>query len=411
MNKEGQRELGIGCPTKEFVWSDPILVATNFAGDLGQRLGIVKKNEVVDANRFNRLLQGSLVISSTMWNEQGEPVTPWKVALESLQTEGKISPRMRKVDQFSRDQLRVVEQTIGDLGDEGIKDILSQERTLYLASRLELAGEPLAVFSKAMTERVGELLERAEEKIRPLGEYLKNNPQVRKTILATGSVATALLLISSLAPENVVASSPNAGGRITTETHIVQPGENLSKLADFYGVTIDAILRANPGITDPNFIRVSQMLIIPSASTSGEPKPETQFHPFVDRANNYIYTVQPGNTLGEIAKRYNTTVRRIAFVNGLTNPNLIRPGQKLRIPDIVVGFSCVVEDYATPDCQGEKVSTRVMYEPYDTTRCITDHDDDAELINSSHSISCNECPTGVNTKGQCLTGLEKVPKK
>ena len=38
-----------------------------------------------------------------------------------------------------------------------------------------------------------------------------------------------------------------------------------------------------------------------------------------------------GDTLGKIAARYKTTVAAIASANGITNVNLIRIGQKLKI--------------------------------------------------------------------------------
>lgn len=43
------------------------------------------------------------------------------------------------------------------------------------------------------------------------------------------------------------------------------------------------------------------------------------------------YTVKNGDTLESIAKKYNTTVALIMFINGLTNQN-IKAGQKLKIP-------------------------------------------------------------------------------
>lgn len=47
-------------------------------------------------------------------------------------------------------------------------------------------------------------------------------------------------------------------------------------------------------------------------------------------AANY-YTVQAGDTLGKIAKQYNTSVQKIAKDNLLSNPDEIRIGQKLRV--------------------------------------------------------------------------------
>lgn len=43
------------------------------------------------------------------------------------------------------------------------------------------------------------------------------------------------------------------------------------------------------------------------------------------------YTVKAGDTLGVIAKRYDTTVAKLAKANSISNPNLIRVGQKIKL--------------------------------------------------------------------------------
>ena len=45
------------------------------------------------------------------------------------------------------------------------------------------------------------------------------------------------------------------------------------------------------------------------------------------------YTVQKGDTLSAIAKKYNTTVEALVASNGIKNKNLIRAGQVLQIPE------------------------------------------------------------------------------
>ncbi len=44
------------------------------------------------------------------------------------------------------------------------------------------------------------------------------------------------------------------------------------------------------------------------------------------------YTVQPGDMLARIARNHGTTTGRLAKLNGITDPSLIRVGQKLRLP-------------------------------------------------------------------------------
>ncbi|MCX8045266.1 MAG: LysM peptidoglycan-binding domain-containing protein [Anoxybacillus gonensis] len=44
-----------------------------------------------------------------------------------------------------------------------------------------------------------------------------------------------------------------------------------------------------------------------------------------------VYVVQKGDTLSKIAQKYNTTIASLQKLNGISNPNLIRVGQKLRV--------------------------------------------------------------------------------
>ena len=51
-------------------------------------------------------------------------------------------------------------------------------------------------------------------------------------------------------------------------------------------------------------------------------------------AANYsavYYTVQKGDTLWGIAQKYGTTYQEIARLSGISNPNLIYPGQRVRV--------------------------------------------------------------------------------
>lgn len=102
------------------------------------------------------------------------------------------------------------------------------------------------------------------------------------------------------------------------ETHVVQPGENLYRIALEYDMTYTALAAAN-GIINPDLIYVGQELTIPS-EVPAEPTGEG------------THVVQPGENLFRIALRYGLTVEDIAVANNISNVNLIYPGQELRIP-------------------------------------------------------------------------------
>jgi LysM repeat protein len=44
------------------------------------------------------------------------------------------------------------------------------------------------------------------------------------------------------------------------------------------------------------------------------------------------YTVRPGERVADVAAFFGTTVETIVALNGLTNPNLVVPGQRLLVP-------------------------------------------------------------------------------
>lgn len=97
--------------------------------------------------------------------------------------------------------------------------------------------------------------------------------------------------------------------------YIVQSGDTLSGIAAKYDTTVAALVKTND-IENPNLIFPGQKIVIPMDS---QPIKET------------IYVVKSGDTLSEIAEKYNTTVTQLARRNKIANPNLIYPGQKLII--------------------------------------------------------------------------------
>ena len=46
---------------------------------------------------------------------------------------------------------------------------------------------------------------------------------------------------------------------------------------------------------------------------------------------NNFYTVKSGDTLSGIARRFGVSVRYLVNLNGISNPNLIYPGQIIKL--------------------------------------------------------------------------------
>lgn len=113
-------------------------------------------------------------------------------------------------------------------------------------------------------------------------------------------------------------------GSINTETlyYTVQSGDTLWRIARQYGTTVQEIVAINQ-IENPNLIYPGQTLKIITNSTV----PGTE----IRKTGSIIYIVQSGNTLSGIAEKYGVTVGQIVEMNDIENPNLIYPGEKIRI--------------------------------------------------------------------------------
>jgi LysM repeat protein len=101
------------------------------------------------------------------------------------------------------------------------------------------------------------------------------------------------------------------------ETYTVKPGDTLYGISNQFGVTVTELAELN-GIQGSN-LPVGTVLKIPNKSG-------------VNPNNMFMYTVENGDTLYSIARKYNTTVNDIINLNYLKSNNL-SVGQVIRIPE------------------------------------------------------------------------------
>ena len=103
----------------------------------------------------------------------------------------------------------------------------------------------------------------------------------------------------------------------TTQTYTVKRGDTLYGISNQFGVSAKDLSNYN-NLTTTN-LQIGQILKIPNVSGTNP-------------GGLFTYTVQKGDSLYNIARRYETTVDEIMKLNNLSSINLYI-GQQLRIPE------------------------------------------------------------------------------
>lgn len=117
--------------------------------------------------------------------------------------------------------------------------------------------------------------------------------------------------------------------RTPAREHQVQRGESLSQIAADNGISLGALLQANR-IANPNAVYPGQLLLIPSPVENSATGRRIQIRP--PRNGYFYYTVQPGDTMSEIAKSPNTTMLAIQTYNNLPNTETVYNNMEFKIP-------------------------------------------------------------------------------
>lgn len=162
------------------------------------------------------------------------------------------------------------------------------------------------------------------------------------------------------------------------QTYVVQPGDNLFRIALRFDTTIAALAEAND-IANVNLIFVGQTLVIPGTTAPGGDDGDDGDDGGDDVGDvTTTYVVQPGDFLSRIAQRFSTTVAALVQLNGITNPNLIFVGQVLQlpqtggIPDDGDGGDTGDDDGDTGDAGGFALGGQVLQGNYPYSQLMRD---------------------------------------
>ena len=96
--------------------------------------------------------------------------------------------------------------------------------------------------------------------------------------------------------------------------YTIKKGDNLYDIAQNYNITLDELINFNQ--QGSTLLHIGEQLLIPINNQTN---------------NNIQYVIKPGDTLYNIAKRYNTNVDEIKRINNL-NTNMLKIGETILIP-------------------------------------------------------------------------------
>lgn len=130
---------------------------------------------------------------------------------------------------------------------------------------------------------------------------------------------------------------PDGGGgpgnlNSAATVHVVSSQENMAAIARAYGVTEDAIARANPSAY-ANDLRPGERLVIPNPRRLPSPSSShSQGGAGTTVTSNSSHVVKKGEMLGRIASSHGISLSKLMDANGIKNPNKLVIGQRLIIP-------------------------------------------------------------------------------
>ena len=161
-------------------------------------------------------------------------------------------------------------------------------------------------------------------------------------LLLAGPVTTALAQDYVPTPVTISKDKVKFKGK-TYYSHVVLERQTLYSIAQAYGVTVQEIYDANPGLT---VLKKNAIILIPDTAAKGYEKPaETEPAPPVPEPEQTVetpkeqlpeggyteYIVKWNDTLYSIAEKFGVTVESIQQANGLADTK-IKKRQVLRIP-------------------------------------------------------------------------------
>ncbi|MCD6595741.1 LysM peptidoglycan-binding domain-containing protein [bacterium] len=122
--------------------------------------------------------------------------------------------------------------------------------------------------------------------------------------------------------------------KIAWARHKVRKGESLWTIARRYNTSVQALIDAN-SIRNPKMLKPGKYLIIPT-SRGKVPSNSYAKNNSKSKTSYKTYTVKSGDTPSQIAEKFKISTSKLLSSNKLNKNSVIKTGQKLKIPCVIV---------------------------------------------------------------------------
>ena len=199
-------------------------------------------------------------------------------------------------------------------------------------SRLSSFKAPEAAAAEAKTEKAG-----TPDPL-PAGKMATDYDSVVLSVAEDGkTLLTEEDLENSNEEQEVILTEVKA----LWKEYVVKSGDTMSTIAEANGVSVDNIVKANE-LKNPNRLAEKQILLIPNTPDAVDATLEAVLmrkarvvaaQEKVSPVKVTAYIVAAGDNLWSVANSQNLEIDTLFGCNDLKNPDMLRPGATLRIPD------------------------------------------------------------------------------
>lgn len=160
----------------------------------------------------------------------------------------------------------------------------------------------------------------------PVEEFAALNPAFNQGVILA-ELEPVIILPREKMPVYLANLATYEGDLTSWKKYDAQKGESLDTIARQFDVSTESLRRANNLTRSTRTVANNTVLLIPGPTASVTPATEQ----VTKRLRTKNYTVRRGDTLGGIARKFNTRVSVLRELNGMKGSKL-RIGQRLTVP-------------------------------------------------------------------------------